>query len=58
VPDVLVKGGDWERENIVGKKIVEENGGNVITIPEVEGKSTKKIIESIIDRYCKDKRAL
>lgn len=60
VPDVLVKGGDWEKENIVGKEIVEESRGKVFTIEEVKGKSTKKIIQTIIERYqrsrdCKDK---
>ena len=55
IPDVLVKGGDWEKENIVGKEIVEKNGGKVFTIPEVKGKSTKKIIQTIIDRYSKNK---
>ena len=53
IPDVLVKGGDWEKENIVGKKTVEKNGGEVFTIPELKGRSTKKIIETIVDRYCK-----
>ena len=55
IPDVLVKGGDWEKENIVGRKIVEENGGKVLTLPEVEGRSTQKIIQTIIDRYSKNK---
>jgi len=60
VPDVLVKGGDWEKGNVVGKEIVEESGGEVFTIQEIEGKSTKKIIQTIIERYqrsrdCKDK---
>ena len=55
IPDVLVKGGDWEKENIVGRKVVEENGGRVIIIPEVEGRSTQNIIQTIIDRYTKNK---
>ena len=55
IPDVLVKGGDWDKENIVGKKIVEKSGGEVVTITEVEGRSTKKIIQTIIDRYSKNK---
>ena len=54
-PNVLVKGGDWEKENIVGRDIVEESGGQVVTIPEVEGKSTQNIIRTIVDRYRKDK---
>lgn len=55
VPDILVKGADWEKEDIVGKDIVEKSGGQVVTIPEVKGKSTKKIIHTIIDRYTKNK---
>lgn len=54
IPDVLVKGGDWEKENIVGKKIVEEHGGKVFTIPEVVGRSTQKLIQTIVNRYSKN----
>ncbi|WP_425402038.1 D-glycero-beta-D-manno-heptose 1-phosphate adenylyltransferase [Hugenholtzia roseola] len=43
-PDVLVKGGDYEPENIVGADFVSENGGIVQTIPLVEGFSTTGII--------------
>ena len=45
LPDVLVKGGDYEIENIVGRDVVEANGGVVKTIPMVEGRSTTNIIE-------------
>jgi len=45
VPDVLVKGGDYEIENIVGREVVESNGGVVKTIPIVEGKSTTNIVK-------------
>ena len=44
VPDILVKGGDYEIKDIVGRDIVEENGGKVMTIPLVEGKSTTNTI--------------
>lgn len=44
VPDVLVKGGDYTRDTIVGADIVEENGGRVVTIPLVEGRSTTNVI--------------
>ena len=47
IPNVLVKGGDYTIENIVGADIVLENGGEVKVIPFVEGKSTTKIIEKI-----------
>ncbi len=50
-PDVLVKGGDWDLKDIVGKDIVEKNGGYVKTIPFLEGYSTTKIIEKIFKNY-------
>ena len=52
VPDILVKGGDWDIDKIVGKDIVEQNGGNVINIPFKEGFSTTSIIEKIREIYC------
>lgn len=51
VPDVLIKGGDWKVENIVGRNIVEEFGGKVVTLEPFSGISTTKIIETIIERY-------
>ena len=50
-PNVLVKGGDWTREKIVGGAVVEGAGGKVVTIPFVEGSSTTNIIETILERY-------
>ncbi|HBB24839.1 MAG TPA: D-glycero-beta-D-manno-heptose 1-phosphate adenylyltransferase [Bacteroidetes bacterium] len=44
VPDVLVKGGDYTRQTIVGADVVEAHGGRVVTIPLVEGRSTTGII--------------
>jgi D-glycero-beta-D-manno-heptose 1-phosphate adenylyltransferase len=46
-PDILVKGGDWEVEQIAGHKFVLENGGEVIIIPFMTGFSTTDIIEKI-----------
>jgi rfaE bifunctional protein nucleotidyltransferase chain/domain len=46
-PDVLVKGGDWEPESIVGKEFVESYGGRVLSLPFVSGYSTTKILEKI-----------
>ncbi len=46
-PDVLVKGGDYQIENIVGREIVEKKGGLVTTIPFIEGKSTTGIIRAL-----------
>ena len=45
-PDVLVKGGDYTDETIVGADIVRANGGEVVVIPIVEGYSTSKILIS------------
>lgn len=47
VPDVLVKGGDYSIDNIVGADFVMQNGGNVLTIPFVDGFSTTSIIENL-----------
>ena len=46
-PDVLVKGGDWKENEIVGADIVKANGGVVTTIPFVEGYSTTTIENKI-----------
>lgn len=46
-PDVLVKGGDYVPDDVVGKKEVEERGGKLVLIPFVEGKSTTNIIKKI-----------
>ena len=47
MPDVLVKGGDYSIETIVGHKEVLAHGGKVETIPFLEGHSTTKIVERI-----------
>ena len=46
-PDVLVKGGDYTIEQVVGAKEVIANGGKVIINPVVEGFSTTGLIEKI-----------
>ncbi|MES0349892.1 MAG: D-glycero-beta-D-manno-heptose 1-phosphate adenylyltransferase [Desulfobacteria bacterium] len=51
LPDVLVKGSDWEEDAIVGKEVVEEHGGRVVRVPLTEGASTTKIIEKILANY-------
>lgn len=48
-PDILVKGGDYNVEAIVGYDIVKENGGEIRTIPFVPGYSTSAIEQKIID---------
>ena len=44
-PDVLVKGGDWKPDEIIGADIVTAKGGRVVTIPVVNGFSTTSIVE-------------
>jgi len=46
-PDILVKGGDYQIENIVGADFVMQNSGTVTTIPFVEGYSSTHIIEQL-----------
>ena len=51
IPDVLVKGADWSIDKIVGREVVEANGGEVKTIKFVNDQSTSKIIQLIINKY-------
>jgi len=46
-PDILVKGGDYKADEVVGADIVRENGGKVLIIPYVKGKSTTALINKI-----------
>lgn len=48
VPDVLVKGGDWPPSEVVGADVVTAAGGEVLSLPYVEGYSTTALIERII----------
>jgi D-beta-D-heptose 7-phosphate kinase/D-beta-D-heptose 1-phosphate adenosyltransferase len=50
-PDVLVKGGDYTPERVVGRDLVESYGGRVELVEFVDGKSTSNIIEKILSRY-------
>jgi D-beta-D-heptose 7-phosphate kinase/D-beta-D-heptose 1-phosphate adenosyltransferase len=50
-PDVLVKGGDWPEEAIIGAQVVRNRGGRVVRIPVVEAASTSAIIARILERY-------
>ena len=47
-PNILVKGNDYAKEDIVGYDVVTANGGKVITIPFLEGYSTTRLIEKIL----------
>ena len=51
IPDILVKGADWPIDQIVGRDIVESNGGVVKTIKFVNQVSTTNIIKTILERY-------
>jgi rfaE bifunctional protein nucleotidyltransferase chain/domain len=51
IPDVLIKGADWEIDNIVGKDVVLKNGGEVKTIRFVNDQSTSNIIKMILEKY-------
>ncbi len=46
-PDVLVKGGDWRPDEIVGREEVEAAGGRVVVVPTLEGYSTSALIARI-----------
>ena len=46
-PDIIVKGGDYKTEDVVGKDIVEKYGGRVEICPYIDSKSTTNIIEKI-----------
>lgn len=51
LPDVLVKGADWNTDDIVGRNIVENAGGIVKTITLTPGRSTTSIINRVIERF-------
>jgi D-sedoheptulose 7-phosphate isomerase len=46
-PDVLVKGGDWKKNEIIGANFVEQNGGRVFSLALKDGYSSSKIVEKI-----------
>ncbi len=46
-PNVLVKGGDWKESEIIGAEFVKQNGGEVFSIPFLEGYSTTDIISKL-----------
>ena len=47
-PDILVKGGDWSIDTIVGRDVVESYGGTVLALPMIPDVSTSRIIEDIV----------
>jgi D-glycero-beta-D-manno-heptose 1-phosphate adenylyltransferase len=50
LPQVLVKGGNWASDQIVGRKEVEAAGGQVVLIPVVDGYSTSSLIQAAAKR--------
>jgi rfaE bifunctional protein nucleotidyltransferase chain/domain len=46
-PKVLVKGGDWTSEEIIGADIVRGDGGEIVVLPYLKGSSTTEIIEKV-----------
>jgi D-beta-D-heptose 7-phosphate kinase/D-beta-D-heptose 1-phosphate adenosyltransferase len=50
-PQVLVKGGDYSLDGVVGREVVEGYGGRVELVPFVEGRSTSTIIDTVLERY-------
>ncbi|RMG66784.1 MAG: hypothetical protein D6715_06125, partial [Calditrichaeota bacterium] len=50
-PDVLVKGGDYRLDQIVGREEVEAYGGEVKTIPFLQGYSTTGLVERIVQQF-------
>ncbi len=50
-PDVLVKGADYDRANVVGADFVESNGGRIALAPLVNGRSTSAVVQRILETY-------
>jgi len=53
-PDLLVKGGDWPIDKILGRDTVEAHGGKVFSLPFVEGRSTTTIVQDIARKFGQD----
>ncbi len=53
LPDVLVKGGDWKLEEVVGRKEVEAAGGRVVIVPYLRGHSSSSIMRRVARLYKK-----
>jgi D-beta-D-heptose 7-phosphate kinase/D-beta-D-heptose 1-phosphate adenosyltransferase len=51
LPDVLVKGGDWTPDTVVGRAEVEAAGGRVVIVPYLAGRSTSSIIQRIRSNF-------
>lgn len=51
LPDVLVKGGDWPIDQIIGREEVEAADGTVMSLPFIDGVSTTDLVERVLARY-------
>lgn len=56
VPDILVKGGDYAMDEIVGRETVEGAGGRVARVKLTPGRSSSGIIATVLERFSKGKR--
>jgi rfaE bifunctional protein nucleotidyltransferase chain/domain len=50
-PDILVKGGNWKKKDVVGKDFIETYGGKTFIIPLIKHRSTTAIIKTILKRF-------
>ncbi len=50
-PDVLIKGGDWAEDKVVGRDEIKKWGGKLTLIPKINGKSTTSIVDKIRQVY-------
>jgi D-beta-D-heptose 7-phosphate kinase/D-beta-D-heptose 1-phosphate adenosyltransferase len=48
-PSILVKGGDYTPDGVVGKDTVEKSGGKVVILPLVEGYSTSALLDKLLE---------
>ncbi len=53
-PDVLVKGADYSKQQVVGWDVVEKQGGRIALAPLIKGRSTSNVIEKILEAYKDD----
>ncbi len=50
-PDILIKGGDWKKNKIVGADFVSSYGGKIITVKLAKGRSSTNLIKKIVDKF-------
>lgn len=58
VPDILVKGGDWRENEIIGADFVKSNNGEVYSLPLLEGFSSSRIIDKITDAESSENKTI